>query len=203
MYKISISGKAGTGKDTLSKIIVKELKKSNRQLHNRYVSSEYIAFADPIKEMVRCMFPELPRKFLYGSSRFRNEVIPGAFKDGDPLTVRQILLDLGTAVGRSYKETVWLDNFDHVFKTLSYKKIVVVTDVRFRNEFEHLQQKNFYQIRLYRNDDGQQPIINHISESSQNTINDSEFDYVIHNDGSLKDLRQEVINNIIPYIKDN
>jgi hypothetical protein len=195
MYKIAISGKANTGKNTLSKMIVKELRKDR----DAYLGVKYMAFADPIKEMVRQMFPSLPRNYLYGSSKYRGEIIPGAFKDGKPLTIRQLLLDLGTAVGRGYKETVWLDNFDFRLDKVKYKKIIMVTDVRFRNEFEHLKNKGFYQIRLYR--DTGQPAIQHVSESNQNTIADSEFDYVIHNDKGLGDLKREVIGQIIPNLK--
>ncbi len=195
MYKIAISGKANTGKNTLSKMLVKQLRESGIDR----TSVKYMAFADPIKEMIQTMFPELPRKFLYGSSKYRNEIIPGAFKDGQPLTVRQLLLDLGTGVGRGYKGTVWLDNFDYRFAKV-YQKIVVVTDVRFRNEFEHLRNKGFYQIRLYR--DTGQPTIKHTSETDQNTIADDEFDYVIHNDKTLDDLKREVIDNILPNLKD-
>ena len=197
MYKIAISGKANTGKNTLSKMLVTELA---RKIKAPILLTEYMAFADPIKKMIGTMFPELPRKYLYGSSKWRNEIIPGAFKDGKPLTVRQLLLDLGTGVGRSYIDTVWLDNFDYRLKKIKRKQVVVVTDVRFRNEFEHLKNKGFYQIRLYR--ETGQPTINHISETNQNSIADSEFDYVIHNDKTLDDLKREVIDNILPNLKD-
>lgn len=186
MYKIAITGKANTGKDTLSKMITKEL----RAINSKYMVAHYLAFADPIKEMIRIMFPKTPRKFLYGSSKYRNEIIPGAFKDGEPLTIRQLLIDIGTDMGRALKETVWLDNFDHRFAKIPYSKLTIVTDVRFRNEFDHLKKQNFYQIRLYRQTD--QPGINHISETNQNFIKDNEFDYVLHNNGTLKDLKSEV-----------
>lgn len=198
MYKIAISGKANTGKNTLSKIIVTQLNEFLRVTEKLSLGVEYMAFADPIKEMIRTMFPEIPRKFLYGSSKYRNEIIPGAFKDGKPLTIRQLLLDLGTGVARGYKDSVWLDNFDYRLKKVK-NDIVVVTDVRFRNEFEHLRSQGFYQIRLYR--ETGQPTINHISETNQNSIADSEFDYVINNDKSLDHLKQEVINNIIPKLR--
>lgn len=204
MYKISISGKANTGKNTLSKIIVEALRIQNRNWHKKRhqhflpLSVKYIAFADPIKEMIQTMFPTLPKEFLYGSSKFRNEVIPGAFKDGVPLTVRQLLMDLGTGLGRGYMDTVWLNNFDHRFKKNKKKDIVIVTDVRFRNEFEHLKKKGFFKVRLYR--DTGQPTIKHVSEFNQNSIADEEFDYVIHNDKTLKDLKYEVAHNIIPHL---
>ena len=181
-------------------MLVRQLRLHERARNRRYVSAQYIAFADPIKEMIRDMFPKIPRKYLYGSSKYRSEIIPDAFKNGQPLTIRQLLIDLGTEVGRNYKPTVWLDNFDYRFERVRHKGIVVVTDVRFRNEFEHLRQKGFFQIRLYRNTG--LPGSTHVSETNQDSINDEEFDYVIHNDYSLKDLRVEVAHQVIPRLRD-
>jgi GTPase SAR1 family protein len=205
MYKIAIMGQANTGKNTLSRIIVRQLRNTNYHHKNvgqrRWLTAKQLAFADPIKKMIQDMFPKIPKKHLFGSSKFRSEVIPGAFKDGVPLTIRQLLIDLGTEVGRKYKPDVWLDNFDYRFEQWKYRSIVIVTDVRFRNEFEHLRKKGFYMIRLYRNTG--QPTIQHISETEQQEIKDEEFDYVIHNDRSLKELKLEVAKNIIPNLIDD
>ena len=198
MYKIAITGKANTGKNTLSKMLVKQLRAHVRASKGGLMSVGYLAFADPIKKMVQIMFPQVPRKYLYGSSKYRNEIIPGAFKNGKPLTIRQTLIDLGTEFGRGYKDDIWLDNFDQRFNSM-HRSIVVVTDVRFRNEFDHLKQKGFFQIKLYRDTGG--PGINHISETGQNAIADNEYDYVLHNDKTLADLKLEVINSIIPKLK--
>jgi len=182
MVKIAVTGKANTGKNTLSKMLKKELTS---------YKVDTLAFADPIKEMIRIMFPDFPKKYLYGPSSFRNEIIPGAFKNGNPLTVRQLLIDIGTGMGRGYKESIWLDNFDIRFKkSLKNNKHVIVTDVRFRNEFDHLKNHNFYMIKLHRNNNG--PIINHASETNQESILDKEFDYIIDNNGSLKSLQLKV-----------
>jgi hypothetical protein len=188
MYKIAICGKANTGKNTVSKFIIKELR--NQFRGKKTISYEYIAFADPIKAMIRLMFPTLPEKYLTGSSEHRASAIPGAFKEGKPLTVRQLLIDLGTGVGRSYKESIWLDAFDHTFEKAQNKSVVIVTDVRFRNEFDHLKNQGFYQIRLLRDS---HTVINHSSETNQDSIRDEEFDYVLHNNGTLKDLKSEVL----------
>lgn len=186
MYKIAICGKANTGKNTLSKMIKNQLRLSAHETSS-------MAFADPIKEMIRIMFPSIPRKYLYGSSKWRNEVVPEVFKEGKPLTIRQLLIDIGTGLGRGYKETVWLDNFDlRLKKVLKNKrnKMIIVTDVRFRNEFNHLQNQGFYMIRLLRDNDS--PKINHVSETNQESILDEEFDYVVDNNSSLKSLQGKV-----------
>lgn len=187
MFKIAITGKANSGKNTISKLIYNEIKKSNKNIR-----CKYIAFADPIKAMIRLMFPELPEKYLTGPSFFRSEIIPGAFKDGNPLTVRQLLIDLGTGIGRNYKESIWLDAFYHTYnKSIKNKNMIIVTDVRFKNEFDLLKQLGFYQIKLIRNNSTK---INHISETNQDSILDSEYNYIINNNGTLLDLKKEVTN---------
>lgn len=195
MYKIAITGKANTGKNTVGKLLNKEIYLKRQQVIGRYTGKyrpKLMAFADPIKEMIQIAYPEIPRKWLYGPSKFRNEVIPGAFYKGQPLTVRQLLINLGNDFGRANKPDIWLRNFDHrLNKFLKNPKtpIVIVTDCRFRNEFDHLKELGFYQIRLLRNDYTK---IDDISETNQDGIADSEFNYVIHNNGTLKDLENEV-----------
>lgn len=190
MYKIAITGKANSGKNTVSKLLIDSLRhKINITGGNTWAES--IAFADPIKKMIRTAYPEIPRKWLYGASKYRSQIIPGAFKDGVPLTVRQCLIDIGNDFGRRYKSDIWLRNFDHTYNKLIKKEvaIVMVTDCRFRNEFDHLKDLGFYQIRLYRNSHTK---INDISETNQDSIKDSEFNYVVHNNSTLKFLEEEV-----------
>jgi hypothetical protein len=218
MYKIAITGKANTGKNTLANLLKEETYEQAaieyKAKHNgamlwshgergRVYATKFMAFADPIKEIVMIMFPNANRECLYGPSQLRAEAIPGAFKEGKPLSYRQALIDIGTEVGRAYNDKVWLENFDARYQELLIKNVpdfLAVTDVRFRNEFEHLKRKDFFQIRLYR-DTGKASEINHVSETNQNTILDEEFDYVLFNNKSLDELREEIKLNIIPRLK--
>lgn len=200
MYKIAITGKANTGKNTVSEILIEEIHKKMRDEDSyRTYGYDIIAFADPIKEMARTMFPSLPKKWFFGPSKFRAEIIPGAFKNGEPLTVRQLLIDLGTGIGRQYKDNVWIDAFDHrLHKNEKHKLgVVIVSDVRFVNEFTHVKNKGFYNIKLVR---AACMKSNDTSETSQDGINDDEFDYVLNNNGTLEELRDE-IKKIIPLLK--
>ena len=153
--------------------------------------AKFIAFADPLKQMALTAFPEIPRKWLYGSSKYRNEIIPGAAKGNCPLTVRQLLIDLGNDFGRKYKPTMWIDNFHHRLEKIYLKnpEVIVVTDCRFRNEFDYLKEEGFFQIRIVRNAHTK---INDISETNQDGILDSEFDAVINNNGTKTDLKKQV-----------
>jgi len=213
MYKIAICGRANTGKNTLAKLLEQEIyEKVNKEWAAKLDSPagqtytnfswKSMAWADPIKEIVVLMFPHASKECLYGPSHLRAEPIVGAFKNGKPLTYRQALIDIGTEVGRAYNDKIWLENFDYRYEQLLLKSkpdLVVVTDTRFRNEFEHLKKKDFFQIRLYR--ETGMPPIEHVSETNQNTISDEEFDYVLFNNKSLDDLKEEVRCNIIPRLK--
>lgn len=185
MYKIAISGKAKSGKDTLSKIIKQEFCKNNTDIR-----CQYIAFADPIKQMIRLMFPNVPEKHLTGPSQYRSEIIDGAFKDGNPLTVRQLLIDIGMA-GRTYKADIWLDAFDVTLKKAEKrnKNLIIASDLRFLNEWEYLNNLRFTTIRLLRNSHLQ---LNDVSETSQDLIKNENFNFIIENNKKLQDLRTQV-----------
>lgn len=194
MIKIAITGKANSGKNTVGKLLNKGIYLKEQGVEGSYSGwhCKCIAFADPIKEMIRTAYPEIPRKWLYGPSKFRAKEIPGAFKNGKPLTVRQLLIDLGNDFGRANKPDIWLRNFDRRFEKLIKKgnvPIVIVTDCRFRNEFDHLKSLGFYQIRLLRDAHAK---INDVSETNQDGIADHEFNYVIHNNSTLEALENEV-----------
>lgn len=199
MYKFAVCGKANSGKDTTSNIICESIIENFYSLpnHSSHGCNGYktMALADPIKEMIRIMFPQVPRKHLYGPSKYRLELIPGAFKDGQPLTIRQLLMDLGTGLGRTYNSSIWLENIDLrlVKEEKKNRAVVVVTDVRFRNEFDHFKNNDFKILKLVREDSLN---INHISETQQDGIKDNEFSYVINNNGSLDDLKKEVLQMI-------
>lgn len=185
MYKIAISGKANSGKNTLSNLI-------SSKLFNTFGKAELLAFADPIKKMIEIAYPDLPKEYLYGSSDLRSKIIPGAFKHGVPLSVRQLLIDLGNDFGRLYKKDIWISNFDfHFNKLVSQNTNVIVTDLRFRNEFDHLNSLDFYKIRIIRNESLR---INDLSETDQELIKNSEFDCIIDNNCSLSDLSEKVEN---------
>lgn len=196
MIKIAISGKANSGKNTLSKLIIKEFKKISNI--NNLISYQ-VAFADPIKKIVKTIFPQIPNKHLFGSSSLRNEVILGAFKESKPLTVRDALIDIGTSA-RSYNNDIWIENLKNKLNTLSLKddfSIFIVPDLRFRNEFDFLKENNFFFIRIKRNGSSN---INHESEIGQESILDTEFDYIVSNNGTLKNLKEEVV-KIVKNIK--
>lgn len=193
MYKFAISGKAGSGKDTVCSYILDKIcadKKNKHLMPSGSISK--MALADPIKEMILIMFPQAKKECLFGDSNKRNEIIPEAFKDGKPLTYRQLLIDIGTGLGRGYNQDIWLKNLDTRIFKLNKKKhkpdAIIVPDIRFKNEFNYMKNNGFHMIRLLRDELSR---IDHISETQQEDILDSDFDFVIINNSSLLDLKNK------------
>lgn len=192
MYKIALFGKAGTGKNTAADMIAGTIPDSGFKKH-----SVSLAFADPIKEIVKMMFPHVNREHLFGPSKFRDEVIAGA-KDaeGNALTIRRALLDIGTQVGRGYNGNVWLENMEFRINEAeaTKRKMVIITDVRFRNEFDWLKDQGFFMVKVTRETD---TVVNHISETGQNQIKNDEYHYVLNNNGTMSDLETIIKKEII------
>ena len=148
------------------------------------------AIAEPIKNMVKLMFPEAKDEFLFGASKLRSEIIDPKYKDsnGNPLTYRQALMDIGT-LGRKYNSDVWVNCLDYKFKNFN-GSIFIVSDLRFINEYNYLRNNNFYKIRIIRDE---QEKLDDISEIEQEKIPDSDFDSVINNNGNMINLSQQVL----------
>jgi hypothetical protein len=182
MIKIAISGKANTGKNTVSNIF--------RQLLWEETGVAQLAFADPIKKIALTMFPKIALDDLYGSSERRDKIIPGAFKDGSPLTIRQLLQDIGENA-KKYNPNIWIINFDRRMRDRS-EQVIIATDLRFIDEFLYLKEEGFYLIRLLRQE--QKEKMDHLSETQQEKLKDEEFDSIINNDCSLFDLQGKVAN---------
>lgn len=196
MYKIAISGKAGAGKDTLCKFLLNEIERVNCE-HNKPMYEHMVsAFADPIKEIILLMYPFLNKEYLYGDSKYRNEVISGSFKDGKPLTIRQLLRDIGEEY-KKYNPNVWVDSFDYRWKDFirvsnpRNVNAIFCTDLRFTVEYNYLKRNNFYLIRLKKNNIKNDN--SHISETQQDELLDSSFDKIVLNDGDLFDLKNKAV----------
>jgi len=182
-FNIAISGKANSGKNTVFKILVEEL-----GLVDSVVKD--IAFADPIKDGLLKLYPRARRDYLFGPSKLRAEIIPGT-----TVTYRQVLCDLG-AQARKYDEDHWvkiLIDEVHGLQSCSEKfpqplqtKAMVVTDLRFPNEFTALREQGFYVIRVKREE---QLNLTDISETSQDALTDEVFNAVLKNNGTLDELR--------------
>lgn len=169
---IGLSGYAGSGKDEVAKILVEEF------------GYKRIAFADPIRELLYEMDPPV----LVGSGLEKHTVGLQNYIDvygwdeakKHPL-VRSMLQNLGVGARKVFGETFW------VYQALSDvapQDKVVVSDVRFANEAEFIQEFNGKIWRVNR--PGVGAVNNHVSETELNNL---VCDTTIINDGTLNNLK--------------
>jgi len=182
-YRVAISGKANAGKNSVAEMLVNQLKFTGSH-------EKICAIADPMKHIVKQMFPEAKDECLFGGSAKRSEVIDEKYKDaeGNQLTYRRALLDLG-AFGRSYYGDIWLNLMVQEANRSKEVNTYIISDVRFCNEFNYLKKAGFIMVRVLRD---QSSKIDDVSEKEQDSILDSDFDYVIKNNETLQDLEKNI-----------
>lgn len=181
--KIAISGKARSGKNTIATMLVNNLK-------NDLSKEKIVALADPIKLIVKTMFPEASDECLYGPSELRSHPISDKYKDesGNILTHRQALIELGKR-GRQYDNDLWLNILVQEANRSKDINTYIIADVRYPNEFYYLKSHGFTMVRILRNDSA---VINDSSETEQDSIPNSDFDYIIYNNESLSELNEKI-----------
>lgn len=186
--KIAICGKKNVGKNTFSQLLCQEIIHQRARYDFDTTIHHILAFADPIKEMILLMFPKAKREYLFGSSELREEIIPDATnQEGNPLTYRQALIDIGT-LGRKYNPNIWVNAFDTRVKALHATDLVICSDLRFTEELAYLKNNKYTIIKLLRNSVQQ---LNNATETVQDGIPNSQFDAIIENNGTIEDLRQK------------
>ena len=187
-FPIAISGKARSGKNTVASILVNRLNYPQSKV-------KVVALADQMKRIIQTMMPEASSECLFGASELRSEIIAGSKyrdKNGNPLTYRQALIDLGS-LGRSFNPDLWLNALVEDANKSTDKWAYIISDVRMKNEFDFLKNAGFIMIRVLRADE---TVINDVSETEQDEIPDSEFDYVLNNDKSIADL-EDLVQHIL------
>jgi hypothetical protein len=165
MILIGITGKAGSGKDTVADIIC------GASASYRY------SFAGPLKDAYKAMFGKHP------NAMSRNEK-EEKLKDFD-FSPREAMQKLGTEWGRSLDSEMWLKMAKKEYKVrtaIDEHKVFLVTDVRFDNEAEWVS-KNGILIEVLR--DSAIPVLSHKSESGVS----GEPDFKILNNQKIEDLK--------------
>ncbi len=183
MLSIAISGRAKSGKNTIASILARDIFQLKEY---QYTIS---AFANKIKELTEIMFPGCDLDALYGASELRQNKIKCALSSEFETTYRQVNIDLGK-LGRTYTSHFWVSHIENEYSQLGKeKKLYIIADARFREEMDWLKENKFKLIRVKRND---AMFIDDISETGQDSIADSEFDYIINNNNSLDYLVDEM-----------
>jgi hypothetical protein len=175
MYKIAISGKANSGKNVTGKRLIECLKLTNYKI---------CAFADPIKQIAKIMFPQIPDSDLWGPSDNRTKVI-----ENESITIRQLLINIGENF-KYINNNVWINHFDRVSKEcILANQDVILTDLRFITEYDYLKANGFILIRVKRD---KIKTASDKTETEQDKIPDDKFDFVIKNNSTLYDFHKEI-----------
>jgi hypothetical protein len=200
---ISLSGKAGSGKDTVGNIFIKAY------------NFKKFAFADILKDIasdtfkldikyfhdvtlkdtkfrIPLIFSEIQRdRFILNLQENNIEVNQVQFLEITKLlgkelnSPREILLFLGTEVGRNcVNNMLWVNIAENKLKTGSGH--FVVTDTRFINELNLIKSLGGRCGIVKRNIEN---TINHISETEFETF---DFDFTVNNITSLTELNREI-----------
>ena len=165
---IGLSGYARSGKNTVADMLGEQYRQ--------------VSFAEPMREAMLKLNP-----LIVGDSRLSDIVDEegwhGAKTYGE---VRRLLQVFGTEVGREMFGPMFWVNI--AMTGVESGDNVVFTDVRFRNEAESIKLSGGEIWRVNR--EGVEAVNAHVSEHS---LDNWRFDRVINNNGTLNDLRVQIL----------
>lgn len=186
---IAISGKARSGKDTFAKILAKELQ---RVENHSYV---LMAYAHELKLRVQKDF-DLFHEQLWGKEK---EIQDKRYlkTEGVYWTPREIMQEYGSFY-RSIDGDYWVKQLFNIIDRAEYKH-VIITDARYPNEIKPVVDRGGFHIRVIRDD---KEIITNEAHSSETSLDeDSSVDFLVDNNGTLKDLHNTTENLVIGIMK--
>ena len=178
---IGITGKKGSGKDTIAEFI------------REYLVMEYgfltisLHYATLLKESL-CELLDVSMEELERYKRGMLKTGP-AIHNGFHFSVRQMMQRYGTEAHRNiFGENFWVDQLNRLISAGTFQEydVIVIPDVRFDNEASNEKIDLVIEVRKRDQDNND----NHLSEKG---INSELVDYVIVNDDSLDDLEVSVI----------
>lgn len=176
---ISITGKIGSGKDTIADIIMQ---------YTPYHDWEIKKFAGKLKDIAEIL-SGVP-KINFEDQEFKKQ-------DMGPnwgMTYRDLLQRLGTeAMRNGLHENVWVNALfaDYHFNIEEDEQMPnwLITDCRFPNELEAVKAHKGITIKVIR-DSGNTVGATHASETALDDY--TEWDYIVDNNGSIEDLKTQV-----------
>jgi dephospho-CoA kinase len=177
MKIIGIAGKARSGKNTFASLIADDL------VQRKGSTVCVDAFANSVRDTATALF------------QLKDELYNDDLKEvEDPfwgITYRKMLQLVGTEVGRSIDQDIWIKNCIKKLKTkLVSSDVVIYADLRFENEADWIRDNGGLLIHIVRHGaDGNVGIEGH---SSENGVDIHDRDVLIYNDGSIDDLDEKV-----------
>ncbi|QIX62196.1 hypothetical protein HER32_13815 [Hymenobacter sp. BT18] len=171
---IGFSGKRGSGKDTLARLL--QRLQPERKWHIRSVG-------EPIKAVCAALAGEGTAPYF--SQKGKAETLAAFGR-----TRGEMLQQVGLAL-RQWEPDIWVQAF---FSQLSADQCTLIPDVRFPNEADLIRRRGGLMLRVEGDPLGQRGDGTRDDDHPSETALDSypHFDYTIHNTGSMTDLEQQI-----------
>jgi len=186
---IAVSGKKGSGKDLFYTFA------------KARVGAKRVAFADYLKHLARQLF-----KLSVEQTDGKQKEEPTEYvRDGKALTPREILIDLGRWF-RSVDPGFWYKKAFEIINGMNHGTIVVVTDMRFKNEADYIKEQGGYLVRLERTQEKRNEVYpgNKFAEDASEVDLDDykRFDFTIeakdnNNPQQLKQQVEKILDGIL------
>lgn len=173
MILVGITGRAGSGKDTVGDI-----------LREKYTFAT-VALARPIQKIVCNLLGYGPEKWADREWREAENELYGC-------SPRRMAQTLGTEWGRNaIKPTLWLDLALHSLSDEDFE-FVAFTDVRFANEANYIRQAGGHVIHVHRADLDAAPTVHRSHASEQGVGTPATQDFHVNNFGTFEQLEEQV-----------
>ena len=171
---IGLGHRQGVGKDTCAKILRQQSK----------LAVQTLSFAHKLKYHCWTLFHDLgletPEYYLLDYDA-KNQILPHMGK-----TPREIWIEYGNAMRKIYSD-IWIHKV--MGRMIQENYLYIITDLRFPNEFEAIQELGGICIRIDRDD---AIVSNDESDTALADIPDSNWDIIITNNGDIKDLADKL-----------
>jgi hypothetical protein len=169
--------------------------------HVRYSKWEIKKFADPVRKITSILL-NCPLEFTY-TDEFKHLQLPKEWDKFSQITECDENGNDGYGyvpyTGRSFMQTLATDAIRDVLHPdtwliSAFRKYVpgftnwIFSDMRYSNEYNYVKKLGGTTIKIVRND----ATSNAGNHSSENGLNDVEFDYTIYNNGTIQDLYDQI-----------
>lgn len=185
---IGFAGRAGAGKSTAAAIVRQHINKDRGWFKPGSLLPQEIAFADPIRDMIRAL--------TYGvmvaeAKGIQKETLSTPY----PASPRTMLQTLGDW-GRNLHPDFWVDETMRQIDEDSGRTVFLVSDVRFDNEARAIRQRGGKVVLITRK--GQTIASPHRSEAG---VSPGLIDATVSNDGSLDAFEDGILRLVEPWLK--
>ena len=187
MNTVLIGGLAGSGKDTVAKIMDLFLSE------NGYIVKTY-HFATKLKEIIAELEP-LHNFYRENGWDFS---IDNLYKQKTPYS-RTLMQVIGTELFRSIDRDIWARSlFSAVSSSSEYDRmsVIIIPDYRFSNEYEVAKRYSEKVLRVGVVRQGLDTSGECYKHSSETSLSNDDYDYIINNNGTLAELQKSVYNLI-------